>query len=217
MRTIAALCILAAVSANPAAAGQADTVRDERVLTHHFLDRLPLERVTPRAVRPKPHKAARKPKAAVATPVAQERPVDDDGRLVEKVDILARYALSLLRPIGNCQAFDTVDARVKVVVSDAAKHFGKPALISSCYRPLAYNRRVGGAKRSQHIARKALDFKIAGVSPRELGRYIRQHPIMKKIGGVGVYAWGVHADVGPKRNWGIGGGKVYAHRSRARA
>ena len=117
-------------------------------------------------------------------------------------NLFRAYEAFMVKPVGRCQEFETVDPRVKRVVNDAARHFQKPALATSCYRSPAYNRAVRGAHRSQHIARKALDFKIPGVDKRALARYVRNHPIMRKIGGVGVYRSDfIHADVGPKRNW----------------
>lgn len=118
------------------------------------------------------------------------------------LNIFKAFAEFMVKPVGRCQEFETVDKRIKTVVNDAAHHFGKPAHALSCYRSAAYNRSVGGAHRSQHIQRKALDFRIPGVDKRALARYVRNHPIMRKIGGVGVYKSDfIHADVGPKRNW----------------
>jgi hypothetical protein len=46
----------------------------------------------------------------------------------------------------------------------------KPILVHCAYRPVKYNKQVGGAKRSAHIQGKAVDFSVAGVSPA----YLRQ-------------------------------------------
>jgi hypothetical protein len=120
--------------------------------------------------------------------------------------IFARYERSLLRPVGNCREWDTVDARVRRVVSDAAAFFGGEARLTSCYRSSAHNRRVRGARNSQHIRRKALDFVVARdvglVDKDALANWVRRHPIMRTRGGVGRYRMAaIHVDVGPKRNW----------------
>lgn len=116
---------------------------------------------------------------------------------------------ALLRPIGNCREFETLDRRVKQIVADAARHFGSPALMTSCYRSAAYNRRVYARMgrrptKSLHIARKAVDFKIAGVSKFEVAKYVRKHRL---AGGVGLYCNSiVHVDVGRRRDWNWCGG-----------
>lgn len=117
---------------------------------------------------------------------------------------LGGYLDSLVRPIGNCREFESLDGRVKQIVADAARHFGGTALMTSCYRSAAYNRRVYARMgrrptKSLHIARKAVDFKIAGVSKFEVAKYVRKH---KLAGGVGLYCNSVvHVDVGRRRSW----------------
>jgi len=124
----------------------------------------------------------------------------------DRANIFARYEASLLQPVGNCREWETVDARVKRVVSDAAAHFRGVAKLTSCYRSKAHNRRVRGAKRSMHIARKALDFVVeregAPVNKDALARWVRHHPLMRKRGGVGLYRMAaIHVDSGKYRNW----------------
>lgn len=117
-------------------------------------------------------------------------------------NIFKAFADYMVRPVGNCREFETLDPRLKTIANDAARRFQRPALATSCYRSPAHNRAVRGARRSQHMARKAIDFKIPGVGKYELAKFVRGHPLMKKIGGVGVYKSDfIHADVGPKRNW----------------
>ena len=80
------------------------------------------------------------------------------------------------------------------------KHFGKPVIITSGYRSKSYNRRVRGARNSQHMYCKAADIRVSGVSKQALARYARTLP---GIGGVGTYCRSsfVHLDVGKRRNW----------------
>lgn len=117
-------------------------------------------------------------------------------------NIFHRYMRDLIKPVGNCQAFETIDQRIRKIVSDAAAHFGGTARALSCYRSARYNKSVGGASRSQHMFKKALDFSISGIQKFVLAKWVRNHPMMRKIGGVGLYCGEfIHADVGPKRNW----------------
>lgn len=119
---------------------------------------------------------------------------------------------SLLRPIGNCRAFETVDPITRRVVADVAKELNGTALAFSCFRDATHNRRVGGARLSQHLRRKALDFRVVAdgkaVPPKLIALAARRHPLMKKIGGIGTYCgMAVHVDSGPKRDWNWGCGK----------
>lgn len=86
------------------------------------------------------------------------------------------------------------------------KHYGKPVIITSGYRSKAYNRRVKGAKNSQHMNCKAADIRVPGVSKNALAKYART---ISGIGGVGIYCRSsyVHVDVGSRRDWSWGCGK----------
>jgi len=73
----------------------------------------------------------------------------------------------------------------------------KPIRIISGYRSPKYNRRIDGARRSQHMLAKAADIVIRGMSPvevhREVLKLIKEDKIKK--GGVGLYKYFVHYDV----------------------
>ena len=105
--------------------------------------------------------------------------------------------------------------------------FDRPAIVTSTFRARAYNARVGGSPTSQHQAFCAIDFVMAGTSPREVARHarsLRGVPIpgfragddrvpvpgieFKEIsdskfqGGVGDYSNFCHLDTrGCKRDW----------------
>ena len=74
---------------------------------------------------------------------------------------------------------------------------GKPIRIISGYRSPKYNRRIGGARKSQHMKAKAADMVIKGMKPAEVHRIvtglIKEGKIKK--GGVGLYKYFVHYDV----------------------
>mgnify|MGYP001265146900 CR=1 FL=1 len=83
-------------------------------------------------------------------------------------------------------------------------HLGKPIRIISGYRSPKYNRRIGGARRSQHMLAKAGDLKVAGMSPAEvkaeIEKLIKEGKMMK--GGVGLYRTFTHYDVrGRNARW----------------
>lgn len=68
---------------------------------------------------------------------------------------------------------------------------GKEIIITSGYRSPAYNKKVGGAARSQHMLGRAADIRIKGMSPRDVA-------IAAKMVGftyVKVYKGWTHVDV----------------------
>lgn len=74
-------------------------------------------------------------------------------------------------------------------------NFGKPIVITSGWRSSRVNQKVGGASNSQHLAGKAADFVIVGVSPAEVQRYLNPH----WHGGVGYGKAFTHVDIRPWR------------------
>lgn len=82
---------------------------------------------------------------------------------------------------------------------------GKPVKIMSGYRHLAYNKKIGGAKKSQHMVAKAGDLKVKGIGPKRLADKIESlvaEGKMKK-GGVGRYPTFTHYDTrGKNARWG---------------
>lgn len=74
---------------------------------------------------------------------------------------------------------------------------GKPITINSGYRSPKYNKKIGGATRSQHILGKAADIRVNGISPNELHGIIEE--LIKderlKIGGLGKYSSFTHIDI----------------------
>ncbi len=92
------------------------------------------------------------------------------------------------------------------LLTKVEKHYGKKVVITSGYRSKSYNRRVRGARNSQHMYCKAADIRVPGVSKRELVKFARTLP---GIGGVGLYCRSsyVHVDVGSRRDWYWGCGK----------
>lgn len=72
----------------------------------------------------------------------------------------------------------------------------KPIIVISGYRSPNYNKKIGGAKRSQHMVAKAGDIIIKGLTPDEVKAAIT-HLIKEgkmKKGGVGLYTNFTHYD-----------------------
>lgn len=79
-----------------------------------------------------------------------------------------------------------VDEALVDVLQDIRDHFKKAVNINSAYRTESYNKKVGGASKSQHLYGKAADIVISGVKPREIAEYAES----KGVGGIGLYEYG---------------------------
>lgn len=75
-------------------------------------------------------------------------------------------------------------------------HVGKPIRIISAYRTPSYNRKIGGAKKSQHMVAKAADIKVSGMHPDDVRKEILTLIKEGKMapGGVGRYRTFTHYD-----------------------
>lgn len=90
--------------------------------------------------------------------------------------------------------------------ADALREFfGAPIKVLSVYRSPAYNRAVGGEKKSFHMRFMAMDLAPLKGGDDEIRRLKNCAEILikkgKLTGGVGRYSWGVHIDCGPRRDW----------------
>ena len=79
-------------------------------------------------------------------------------------------------------------------------HINKPMRIISGYRSPAYNRKIDGARKSQHMKARAADIVVRGMKPTELREIIINLIKEGKIksGGIGLYRSFVHYDT---RGW----------------
>jgi zinc D-Ala-D-Ala carboxypeptidase len=78
------------------------------------------------------------------------------------------------------------------------EHLGdKPIRIVSGYRTAAYNRAIGGARRSQHVEGRAVDFTVQGVTPARVHSAVLAlyQAGAIGIGGLGRYPTFTHIDV----------------------
>lgn len=72
----------------------------------------------------------------------------------------------------------------------------RPVHINSWYRPPYINQQVGGARNSKHLEGHAVDFRVDGLSAREVQRLLADFD-----GGLGSYSNFTHLDLGAKRRW----------------
>lgn len=111
----------------------------------------------------------------------------------------------------RCRDGSDVPGELMDNVSELAKnlqvlreHVSKPVSIISGYRSPTYNKKIGGARRSQHMSAKAADIKIKDLTPAEIKDIIVS--LIKegkmKSGGIGLYTTFVHYDVrGRNARW----------------
>jgi len=85
----------------------------------------------------------------------------------------------------------------------ARQQIGRPFRVTSWYRPDPWNRRAGGARRSQHLEGRGIDIVVAGYMGADLAKML----VSWWPGGLGIYPGNrrhiLHLDVGPKRKWGF--------------
>lgn len=84
-------------------------------------------------------------------------------------------------------------------------HIKEPVYISgSGYRTPSHNKKVGGAKLSQHLQAKAADISVKSKTPKQLAIVIEKLIAEGKMkqGGIGIYPGFVHYDIrGTKARW----------------
>jgi len=81
------------------------------------------------------------------------------------------------------------------ILDELRAHFGAPITLNSTYRSLAYNRSVGSPDTSWHRRFNAIDFKVAGITPANVARVLKQWRAQGKFtGGIGTYKRFVHLD-----------------------
>lgn len=60
------------------------------------------------------------------------------------------------------------------ILEPVRAHYGRPVIVSSGYRSPTLNRAIGGSLTSQHCKGEAVDFRVSGVSNREVCKFIRE-------------------------------------------
>jgi len=79
-----------------------------------------------------------------------------------------------------------------------------PIRISSAYRSLEHNSKIGGSTNSQHLFGKAADIVVKGKTPSQVATMIKLLILEGKMkqGGIGVYDNFTHYDIrGHKARW----------------
>lgn len=102
---------------------------------------------------------------------------------------------------GYTPDLDNLQSGFKTKLGELQTAFGSQFDIVSGYRDPARNRRAGGASKSRHMNKDAVDIDVSSWSKEKRIDFIRKARELG-FGGVGVYANSIHLDTGAKRNWG---------------
>jgi uncharacterized protein YcbK (DUF882 family) len=89
--------------------------------------------------------------------------------------------------------FEAVDVELLSILEWLREEYKKPVIIHCACRCLNKNREVGSKDSSQHIRGLAVDFHIPDVPNDKIAYKLGKK--MGNRGGIGIYGWGVHADV----------------------
>src|SRR5690606_1452956 len=97
--------------------------------------------------------------------------------------------LARLAPNGLLKQNDKVDVscfrpQLVQILRAIEARFGKKIIVTSGYRSPEHNRRVRGARKSQHMACAAADIHVPGVHKLKVAEFVRAMP---GRGGVGTY------------------------------
>ena len=88
--------------------------------------------------------------------------------------------------------FDTADVELIHILNKLRAHYGVPIAIYSGARCADHNRKVGGAKNSQHLLGRAADISVHGQDPRSVAATLRAWYPSRY--GIGTYPTFTHID-----------------------
>lgn len=97
-----------------------------------------------------------------------------------------------------------VDSDLVSVLQKIRNHFNRPVVITSGYRTVSHNKKVGGSTNSQHLYGTAADIQVKDTPPEFVADYAET--LLSGKGGIGLYpkkagrakGW-VHVDVRKNR------------------
>ncbi len=139
-----------------------------------------------------------------------EKPVDkivENGVIVDTApsafwkDIRYFQRSEFRCPCGRCGGFPVEPEEKMVRTVDAIRaKLGKPITINSGVRCQEHNDELpGSAKNSYHLNGMAADLHCNTATPVEMKA--AAEAVMGKTGGIGLYSWGIHVDVGKYSRW----------------
>lgn len=111
--------------------------------------------------------------------------------------------------VGCCTTV-MIDDKLVTYLQKIRDHFGKPITITSGYRCVKHNSRVGGATGSRHTQGHAADIVVQGVTPAEVAKYAESIGVL----GIGLYETAkdghfVHIDTRTYKSFWYGQAQAY--------
>lgn len=128
----------------------------------------------------------------------------------KKVKLAPSFVTTEFDCNGNgCCSATPIDPKLVEYLQDIHDHFNATTNVTSGYRCETYNKKIGGATKSRHMAGRAADIKVTGVSPKLVAQYAEQIGIK----GIGLYdtdADGhfVHVDTRESKSFWLGHAQV---------
>lgn len=142
------------------------------------------------------------------TPVKQLGPGKPDPEPVDTDQLTVNFHISEFKTRDGTPVPDKYRDNAQLLADNLQvlrDEIKKPIKLISAYRHPAYNKKVGGAKSSQHLTASAADMVVKGMSAKRVADKVSQlikDGKMKK-GGLGRYPHFTHYDVRPKNaRWG---------------
>jgi uncharacterized protein YcbK (DUF882 family) len=149
----------------------------------------------------------RDPLALSLTPQAGTRAGSCSATQGAEMQLTPHFSLTEFACHDGCQVPEDLIPRTLLLAQQLEVlrlEVGRPILIVSGYRSPAWNAKVEGAAKSQHMEGRAADIAVTGMAPAEVAtlveRLIREGRMQE--GGLGLYAGWVHYDVrGYRARW----------------
>lgn len=126
---------------------------------------------------------------------------------VKKQKLTANFNIAEFACHDGTPVPDSLECNVIVLAHNLQilrDYLGEPVRLNSGYRTPAYNKKIGGAPKSQHIQAKAADITVKSKTPKQLAAIIEKLISQgeMKQGGIGIYPGWVHYDIrGTKARW----------------
>ncbi len=97
-----------------------------------------------------------------------------------KMSELIKSNTAIKHNINNMPDINSLDYMLDLIyycLQPIREKIKKPMIITSGYRSAKVNELVGGAAASQHVKGQAVDFKIKGMTPKQIIEFIRSSGI----------------------------------------
>jgi hypothetical protein len=128
----------------------------------------------------------------------------------KKVKLAPSFVTTEFDCNGNgCCSTTPIDPKLVEYLQDIHDHFNATTNVVSGYRCETYNKKINGATKSRHIAGRAADIRVTGVSPKLVAQYAEQIGIK----GIGLYDTDtdghfVHVDTRESKSFWLGHAQV---------